>query len=430
MKPAIKTYIQQMLPQGITLFRDKDLYVKRAKKVDGRDLPVTLTKVVKLNLSDNQSDAEQKKEFEKALQIALACKREMELKLTSKTFTSLDYKAQPLGTGLLQDTFDKMFQSTWGASDDKQQTNVKNYFKDIVEFFGKDKKLSDFFEEEISEFKTWVARKIAEREKNMTGTVSNNSINKRLGVIRTILKYALRRRLLSNDHLINPDPRVKHMGIVDLPRGESKRKPAFTLEEQEMFLSTILKCGDQEWHDIFAWGFDVGQRHSGELIDFKIDNIDFGRKTIIFWRPKTKRYSVEIPLTPRCMEIAKRRRKLAMDREDRKVFPVSKSAIRSAWEKYIKLCDFNQNFTPYTTRHTFITQLVEADVNPKTVMELAGHTCIETTLTYYTKTSSNILEKAIEKLHNRRVSLNQPKEETNVLSSMIGHNSRLKVEEK
>ena len=69
--------------------------------------------------------------------------------------------------------------------------------------------------------KTFVAKKIAERPKNMTGTVSNNSINKRLGVLRSIMKYALSKRLLANDQLINPDPRVKNMGVADLPRGQS-----------------------------------------------------------------------------------------------------------------------------------------------------------------------------------------------------------------
>ena len=61
------------------------------------------------------------------------------------------------------------------------------------------------------------------------------------------------------------------------------------------------------------------------------------------------------------------------------------------------MCNFNQKFTPYTTRHTFITRLAEKNVNPKVTMELAGHSCIETTLTYYTKSSSKILSNAILK---------------------------------
>ena len=171
---------------------------------------------------------------------------------------------------------------------------------------------------------------------------------------------------------------------------------------------------------MFAWAFDTGMRHDGELDNFSIDNIDFGRKTITFWRSKTKGWSVEMPLTPRCIEIAKRNLKDAQSRPGRKVFPSSASARRSAWDKYVRMCNFNNHFTPYTTRHTFITRLAEKDVNPKVTMELAGHSVIETTLTYYTKSTSLVLQKAISALtNNRDDDSNDVKADT-----MIGHNSR------
>ena len=84
----------------------------------------------------------------------------------------------------------------FGANSEKQQESNKAFFEDLKEFFGYDKRLSDFTEEDIDGFKSWVAKKIAVREKNMRGTVSNNSINKRLGVLRSIFKYALSKRLL------------------------------------------------------------------------------------------------------------------------------------------------------------------------------------------------------------------------------------------
>ena len=86
------------------------------------------------------------------------------------------------------------------------------------------------------------------------------------------------------------------------------------------------------------------------------------------------------------------------------------------------MCNFNQKFTPYTTRHTFITRLAEKDINPKVAMELAGHSVIETTLTYYTKSSSTVLNNAILALQNNRT------DDSNIVenndNSMIGHNSR------
>jgi len=420
LKSEVKTYIQKNCPQGITLHRnDKSLYVKQSKMVNGK--PTTLTKVINMGISRSMTDAEMKTAFEQTLVNALAVKRQFTEQLSNPNFTSF-HKPQAVGTGTLGSVFDMMFQSQWGLASEKQKYLVKHFFNDLKEYFGYDKSLAYWTEEMIDEFKEWSAKKIAEREKNMTGTVSNNSINKRLGVLRSIKRYALKKRLLTNDQLINPDPRVKNMGIVDLPRGETKRKPAFAEHEQEQFLAIIQKCGDEFWYDHWAWAFDSGMRHEGEMDNFTIDNIDFGRKSVTFWRSKTKGYSVEMPLTPRMLEIAKRRIKDAKARPDRKVFATSATQRRSNWDKYIRMCNFNQKFTPYTTRHTFITRLAEKNVNPKVTMELAGHSVIETTLTYYTKSSSIVLQNAMLALCNGRD--DDSKDTINEDNSMIGHNSR------
>ena len=420
LKSEVKTYIQKNCPQGITLHRnDKSLYVKQSKMVNGK--PTTLTKVINLGITRGMTDAEMKTAFEDTLVNALAVKRQFTEQLSNPNFTSF-HKPKAVGTGTLGSVFDMMFVSEWGQASEKQQYLVKHFFNDLKEYFGYDKSLAYWTEEMISEFHTWLAKKIAERPKNMTGTVSNNSINKRNGVLRSIKKYALKKRLLTNDQLINPDPRIKNMGIKDLPRGETKRKPAFAEFEQEQMLALMLKCNDQFWYDNWAWAFDSGMRHEGELDSFTIDNVDFGRKTVTFWRSKTKGYSVEMHLTPRMLEIAKRQIKNAKARPDRKVFPTSATQRRNNWDKYIRMCNFNQNFTPYTTRHTFITRLAEKNVNPKVTMELAGHSCIETTLTYYTKSSSQVLYNAMLALTNNRDDSNNAEEDT--LNSMSGHNSR------
>lgn len=410
----VKTYIQQSCPQGITLHRnDKSLYVKQSKMINGN--AKTLTKVINMPISKGMTDAEIKEAFENTLPEALNVKRQFKSQLDNPNISF--HKPSAVGVGTLGSVFQMMFQPEWGQKSDKQKYLVNHFYNDLQEYYGADRKLSYWTDEDVDGFKSWVARKIAEREKNMTGTVSNNSINKRLGVLRGIFRYALKKRLLTNDQLINPDPRVKNMGIVDLPRGETKRKPAFAEFEQEQFLQVILKCGDQYWYDLWAWAFDTGMRHDGELDNFIIDNVDFGRKSVTFWRSKTKGWSVELPLTQRCLDIAKRRLKDAQARPDRKVFAGSASQRRNNWDKYIRMCNFNNKFTPYTTRHTFITRLAERNVNPKVAMELAGHSVIETTLTYYTKSSSQVLQNAILSLQNNRTEL-----ETN--DSMIGHNSR------
>ena len=55
-------------------------------------------------------------------------------------------------------------------------------------------------------------------------------------------------------------------------------------------------------------------------------------------------------------------------------------------------------------------------------MELAGHSCIETTMTYYTKSSSKLLNQAILALQNGREGFKNTNDSMD--NSMIGHNSR------
>jgi len=110
-----------------------------------------------------------------------------------------------------------------------------------------------------------------------------------------------------------------------------------------------------------------------------------------------------------------------MQRPDRKMFPSRHSSKRNNWEKMLKVCGFNSSFTPYCTRHTWITRLAKQKNNLKTVMHIAGHTCIETTLWYYAKTQSPVLSKAIQNLRNQRMLAIKPKAEVH---SMVGHNSK------
>ena len=99
---------------------------------------------------------------------------------------------------------------------------------------------------------------------------------------------------------------------------------------------------------------------------------------------------------------------------------VKKSKDRNGGETFATI------YQPYSTRHTFITRLVEAKVQPKQVMDLAGHTCIETTMLFYTHSTDDLLKDSINSLEeykNRKRQQKTPADGT----SMIGHNSRRKL---
>ena len=278
---------------------------------------------------------------------------------------------------------------------------------------------------------------------NMYGTSNTNSVNKRLGVWRQLTECAIEKRLISISDTLNPAK--KNWGIKDDPRSMSKPKAPMSLADENKLLQKCYDLNDDFWTDCFTIAIDTGVRHDGELNALKPSMINYGTKKLEFKRPKTGIWS-SIPLTARALEIFKRRRQIALQDEDNRFFPVSKSSIRHTWNKYMKLCGFTQNirdkdgdvvvktkYQPYSTRHTFITRLVEAGVGTKAVMDLAGHKAIETTLQFYTHSTDEVLENAIESLEKYKARKN--KGNTNggstpavaSVSPMIGHNSRRKL---
>ena len=209
-----------------------------------------------------------------------------------------------------------------------------------------------------------------------------------------------------------------HYSQLMFVENEQERDILAFRREQEKFIETIEQSGDEVFADMMTWAFHTGMRHSTELNKFTIHNINFVNHTIQFYREKTKKMSVVFPLSKRCIEIAKKYREVALAREDGKVFPFGKQYIRTRWAKYVKECGLNNTYTPYVTRHTFITRLVEEGVSDRVISDLAGHTCMETTSKYYKKSTSKLLTNAVLSLDNARDEYLVSK------NSMIGHNSK------
>ena len=62
--------------------------------------------------------------------------------------------------------------------------------------------------------------------------------------------------------------------------------------------------------------------------------------------------------------------------------PLSENAIQSAFRKMVSAERLNPKITLYSFRHTFITELLRAGVDLRTVQEIAGHSDIRTTEGY------------------------------------------------
>ena len=409
----LKKTILESLPKGISLKRDNALWVKKSKKFrhNGEDKEKTLTHSVRLGITPDMSDAKAIEQFQKSVAEAIKIRTQMTEKLSSRFFIEQETTVKLHGVGTLKQVFDSL--DTRGTWKGKHQQLVRQYFTDTLNFFlevkdEKEPKLSDIHNIfTLGDFKSWCLKQVENRKMNMRGTFNTNSVNKRLGVWRQITAEAIRMKLWNLSDCI--DPSRKCFGIEDFPRNKSKPKKPLSIEEEDRLLNTIEKYNDDFWYDCIVVAIDTGVRHDGELNRISTDDIDFGKKLLIIKRPKTSTWST-IPLTARALEVFKRR---------------SKSSIRHNWDKYRDLAKLDKNYTPYCTRHTFITRLVEAGENAKTVMNLAGHGAIETTLTFYTHTTDDMLEGAISNLEKYRA---KKKKNTSggstPANSMIGHNSK------
>lgn len=131
LKPHLKTYIQQTCPQGITLVKDKNLYVKVGKMINGEEK--TLTKSISIGLIQSMNDSEVKEAFNETLSTALNVQRQFKQQLNNPNFTSF-HKPTAVGVGTLGSVFKMMFVKQWGQCGEKQQWLVNSFYKDLKEF--------------------------------------------------------------------------------------------------------------------------------------------------------------------------------------------------------------------------------------------------------------------------------------------------------
>ncbi len=399
-----------LLPRGIRFRGNNVLQVQSNKttwvngtKKQSREFTSVPIKV------DNFS--EYREAFQHALQEAMKVKMKQDAFVASSGYGKNKVR-KTFGVGTLKETYDALFEKQWAGR--KQEKNIKIYATDLFNYFPEDTRLDDMQTYDNYEgYIEFVRKQIEARPMNNLSSVSNKSINHRLMLIREILRYAIKHGLLDQTKLLNPDIRIKTMGWDNLPLQATKKKAPLTDAEIDAVYDEAVADGELDFADSFIWLCDTGMRHKTEFDRFTVGNINFANGTINYYREKTDKWSGDIPLTDRCLDIAKARKELAFKRGGNKgrLFTTGYSRRRTLFDRYKKRCDLPEDFKPYATRHTFITRLVEEGVPANVAMDLAGHTCIETTLTFYAGVSNKAKKKAIS-------SINRKKK-----VSMIGHNS-------
>ena len=232
-------------PKGGIQFRDKktlkSLQVTSVQThvVNGKKEQKRLTSTVKLGEFDNQKTFDDA--FTKAFSEGKRKKMVMDVEVSKKS-TALFNKTKVATIGTFGNALDALWDKQY--ANQEQGKNVKSYMTDVLNYFPKEKKLNSFTVEGIDDFKKHMHEVISNRTHCGSGTVSNSSINKRLGVIRETFRYALKHRLMGSDDLPNPDIRLKNMGVEDLRRSASQHKPVLDVQQESSLIQAARDADD------------------------------------------------------------------------------------------------------------------------------------------------------------------------------------------
>jgi len=150
-------------------------------------------------------------------------------------------------------------------------------------------------------------------------------------------------------------------------------------------LATRRPCRDKA---IFELIYATGIRCS-ELVNIKIDDIDFNNKTIrIFGKGRKERMVLfgqkaknrlliylekERPLIKTCKD------KLFLNYRNE---PLTSRSVQRIFEMFRKFLKVNKNITPHKIRHSFATHMLNKGVDLRVIQELLGHTALSSTEKY------------------------------------------------
>ena len=159
---------------------------------------------------------------------------------------------------------------------------------------------------------------------------------------------------------------------------------ALSRSKKEEVRKKSLAKTSQPLKDIAQIILDTGLRPE-EVFRIRIENLDFGERTIFNPFGKTKAARRKVTMTADVSELLKRRLKKS---KGPFVFPAKSSSerpigsVRKAHDAAVENAGIKEHFRLYDLRHTFATRAVAAGVDLPTLSAILGHTSIQMTMRY------------------------------------------------
>ncbi len=228
--------------------------------------------------------------------------------------------------------------------------------------------------------------------------MSAKTINRKISTLRSFFKYAIKMGLLDKTPMIK----------ISAPKNE-KRLPHFISENDISTLLNHVDFGD-DWKGktdrliIFLF-YNTGIRLS-ELINLKVDGIDFSNNTIkVLGKGNKERV---IPISAELIKEIKyyleAKAKLSHKMQPPELFINEKNkklasrTVYTSIEKWLSLVSTIEKRSPHVMRHTFATHLMNNGADLNAVKELLGHSSLASTQVY-THNTIDKLKKVYKQAH-------------------------------
>ncbi len=271
----------------------------------------------------------------------------------------------------LKALFDLTYRRYWARA--KSEDSARRNGLAVVEILGPEKHPAEVDEEAIDE--------LIFRLEDIGN--AGSTINRKLAALSKMLTFAVERGYITTK------PKIER-------KEESPgRVRWFTDDEELKILSWCFENDQYDLGDIYVFLVDSGLRR-GEAL--KLDWSDVADGEWIHVLESKSGHTRDVPMTSRIRSILKKRvkRMPAKPSYEELVFGgvFNISSLRYAWNSMRQALAFNrdEHFVVHTCRHTFCSRLVQRGVDIRTVKELAGHECIETTLRYSHLAPDNLVQ--------------------------------------
>jgi integrase len=166
---------------------------------------------------------------------------------------------------------------------------------------------------------------------------------------------------------------------------DNRRERRLKDGEHEKLLQAARTRQNPFIEKIVIFAIETGMRR-GEILGLHWDQLDFQRRSVSILESKNG-YSRTIPLTPIALALLR-----GIDRETKRVFPITANALRMAWERMLARTDI-ENLHFHDLRHEAISRFFEMGLTIPEVATISGHRDLKMLMRYAHANQSALFRK-------------------------------------